>query len=263
MRLGNFIKSYLLIFIGVTFFHTSYAQLKVGNNPTTLTSSAILEVESTNKGVLFPRVALTGKADQITIASPAEGLLVYNTGTAALTPAGYYFWNGTEWRLITNQSSTSTSTSDGVVKLEIGEMVTWKGTMANTTVAGTVLSSLYTNLPVVDGWRIDLAKEGDWYYRPRIYNVNSPYQVLSYQTFATQANENKTALNQSVPFGSFVGVDSNDIVWWTTTNAEVITTNVSVQVAPNSWRWYEFQWWAMEIPNSGVKTIFMSVRRKG
>jgi hypothetical protein len=238
------------------------AQLKVGSNPTNINSSAILDIESSNKGVLFPRVALTSSTDQTTVSSPAIGLLVYNVGTATLKPEGYYFWNGTEWRLFSNQAS-SASTTSGVVKLEVGEMVTWKGQMPNSASTGTVLSSLFSNLPVIDGWRIDAAKVDGVLYRPRIYNVNSPFQVISYQTFATVVNQNKTQLNKAVPFGDFIGADHDDLVYWTTTDAEVLTTNVNIQVGPSDWRWYEFQWWAMEIPNSGMKTIFLSVRRKG
>lgn len=77
--------------------YTTFSQVKVGQNPDVINPSAILHVESSNKGVLFPNVALTSSTDQTTIASPATGLMVYNTGTAGLSPAGYYFWNGTQW----------------------------------------------------------------------------------------------------------------------------------------------------------------------
>ena len=235
------------------------AQVKVGNNPTVITPSAILDVESTNKGVIFPRIALTSATDVTTISAPATGLLVYNTGTAGLTVAGYYYWNGTDWALFTATSSASNSSL-----LSIGESRAWVGTMPAVSTVGTVLSSLYPNkLPVVDGWRIDLSWNSTTHYRPRIYNESSPTQVISYQSFATQVNQNKTELNVSIPFGGFEGVDSDDLVYWLTTAAEVETTNMQVQISPNVWRWYEFQWWAMEIPNSGKKTIFLSIRRKG
>jgi hypothetical protein len=251
-----------LLFLGILTFlaHSIDAQVKVGNNPTSITASAILDVESTSKGVIFPRIALTGPADQTTISSPATGLLVYNTGSGGLIPSGYYYWNGTEWKVFANQSAASSNSS----LLNVGESRVWVGTMDVSAANGTVLSSLYPNqLPVVDGWRADVAKESNTYYRPRIYNESSPTQVMSYQTFATQVNENKTKLNVSIPFGSFEGVDNNDIVLWTTDAAEVETTNMQVQVSPGIWRWYEFQWWAMETPLSGKKTIFLSVRRKG
>ncbi|SEM40036.1 hypothetical protein SAMN05421856_1031, partial [Chryseobacterium taichungense] len=70
-------------------------------------ASAALEVASTNKGMLIPRVALMGSTDQTTIPSPATGLMVYNTGASTLTYKGFVFWNGTEWRSVNNNPTIS------------------------------------------------------------------------------------------------------------------------------------------------------------
>lgn len=78
----------------------------VGIGTTSPDASAILDINSTNKGVLAPRIALTSTTDTTTIPSPATGLLVYNTGTAGLSFAGYVFWNGSEWRSLNNSSLT-------------------------------------------------------------------------------------------------------------------------------------------------------------
>ncbi len=85
------------------------AQVKVGDNPKNISQSAILEVESTNKGVLMPRVALSSITDATTIASPANALTVFNTATAGTAPndvvPGYYYWSTAEskWvRLLDN-----------------------------------------------------------------------------------------------------------------------------------------------------------------
>jgi len=85
---------------------------QVGVGTTTVASSARLQVEATNKGFLPPRVALQGTDDATmatpTIASPASGLLVYNTatagsGTTAITP-GLYCYNGSSWQRVVNQN---------------------------------------------------------------------------------------------------------------------------------------------------------------
>ena len=61
-----------------------------------------MDITSTSKGLLPPRVALTAKSGNTTpIASPTTGLIVYNTASAgtggdAVTP-GYYYFNGTIW----------------------------------------------------------------------------------------------------------------------------------------------------------------------
>jgi len=68
--------------------------------------TAILNVHSSNKGVLLPRVALTGAADRTTIPNPTTGLLVYNTGTNPSFPTvGYMFWDGLAWKIFANASA--------------------------------------------------------------------------------------------------------------------------------------------------------------
>ena len=57
------------------------AQVKIGDNANLIDDSSILELESTNKGLLIPRLTTT----QINaIVSPANGLLVYNLDTNLL-----------------------------------------------------------------------------------------------------------------------------------------------------------------------------------
>lgn len=79
----------------------SQAQVKIGNNPSTIDANSLLEMESTNKGFLAPRVTLTS----ISSVSPLSGtvpagMLVYNS-VGSLT-YGYYYWDGTEWKLLSN-----------------------------------------------------------------------------------------------------------------------------------------------------------------
>lgn len=76
----------------------------VGIGTVTPDASAILDITATNKGLLGPRVALNSITDETTIPSPADGLLVYNTGAGALDFVGYVFWNGSEWRALNNGS---------------------------------------------------------------------------------------------------------------------------------------------------------------
>ena len=80
-------------------------------------ASAKLEVAATDKGFLPPRVTLTSATDATTIASPAEGLLVYNLGSVGLQ-SGYYYWNGANWATIATASSAGNGvTATDMVKL--------------------------------------------------------------------------------------------------------------------------------------------------
>jgi len=60
-----------------------------GNN------SAMLDIKSSNKGLLIPRVSLSSNTDNTTIASPAIGLMIYDIGTNIT--AGFYYWNSSRW----------------------------------------------------------------------------------------------------------------------------------------------------------------------
>src|SRR5947208_1024975 len=51
--------------------------------------SAILDVKSTDKGILVPRMTTTQRT---AIASPANGLLVYDNTTVS-----FWFYDGTTW----------------------------------------------------------------------------------------------------------------------------------------------------------------------
>lgn len=84
-----------------TIAQTTTQSKKFGANPTNIATSAVLEVESTDKGILFPRIALTSTIDVSTIPSPAMALTVFNTASAGTAPnsvtPGYYYWNGSKW----------------------------------------------------------------------------------------------------------------------------------------------------------------------
>ncbi len=64
---------------------------KVGDNPTIILPSVALEVASTTKGFLPPRMTNTQKN---AIIDPAEGLIVYCTDC---NPKTIYQYNGTNW----------------------------------------------------------------------------------------------------------------------------------------------------------------------
>ncbi|MFI2744219.1 hypothetical protein ACG2LH_15905 [Zhouia sp. PK063] len=90
----------------------SLSSAQVGIGTTTPDNSAILEISSTNKGVLFPRIPLNSTSDNSTISSPAQGLLIYNTNSSADISKGFYFWNGGAWDKITTSSESGSSSSD-------------------------------------------------------------------------------------------------------------------------------------------------------
>ena len=93
-------KKYLIL-IGL--FLSSQILAQTGIGTTTPNASAKLEVFSTDKGFLPPRVALTATNAASPITNPANGLMVFNTVTAGSSPfqvvPGYYYWDavGLKW----------------------------------------------------------------------------------------------------------------------------------------------------------------------
>lgn len=83
----------------------------VGINPSGANpdASSTLDIVSTNKGLLIPRVALTATNSASPISSPTTSLLIYNTATAGTSPnnvvPGFYYWNGSKWITFTSDGS--------------------------------------------------------------------------------------------------------------------------------------------------------------
>jgi hypothetical protein len=87
----NVYKPTILILVLFFSLASAYSQVGVGTNSPN--ASASLDVSSTSKGFLPPRMTALQRA---AIASPATGLLVYQTdGTS-----GVYVYNGSSWTVI-------------------------------------------------------------------------------------------------------------------------------------------------------------------
>jgi hypothetical protein len=105
---------------------SAQAQVKIGNNATTIDFASILELEHPNKALYITRVSLTSTSDNATVPNPKAGMVVYNTnasltGTGA-TGAGMYYWNGAIW-VSTNAAATTT----GLAWLLLGNAGTLDG----------------------------------------------------------------------------------------------------------------------------------------
>lgn len=77
----------------------------VGINTTSPHASAIMELESNNRGLLVPRMT---SAQRLAIVGPATGLLVFDTDIN-----GFYFFNGTIWATVTIKSELERITEGG------------------------------------------------------------------------------------------------------------------------------------------------------
>jgi hypothetical protein len=89
----------ILLSTAILFCLSSFGQVGIGT--TVPHASSRLDVSSTDKGFLPPRLALTATNSATPVTLPADGLLVYNTATSGTSPnnvvPGYYYWNGASW----------------------------------------------------------------------------------------------------------------------------------------------------------------------
>jgi len=83
----------------------------VGIGTSTPDASSLLDLTSSNKGFLPPRVALTNVTDAVTIPNPAKGIVAYNTNTA-FASEGLYLNTGTSaapnWKMLQLQNPGGT-----------------------------------------------------------------------------------------------------------------------------------------------------------
>jgi hypothetical protein len=95
-----FIIACAIFFYDVNAQNTFPSSGAAGIGTTTPNASSLLEVKSTSKGILIPRMTLTQKN---AIASPATGLLIYQTNSSP----GFYYYNGSVWVAISSNSANT------------------------------------------------------------------------------------------------------------------------------------------------------------
>ena len=103
-------KKKLFVLLTTFYFSSFFAQVGIGT--TNVENGVEFQIESSTRGILVPRIALTSRIIEAPVApSPiAVGVLVYNTatngvGATAVSP-GFYYWSGTEWVALKSEGGT-------------------------------------------------------------------------------------------------------------------------------------------------------------
>ena len=100
-----------LLFLGIIslFAFSANAQsVAINTDGSTADASAILDLKSTNQGVLVPRLT---QSQRTMISAPATGLMVYQTDATA----GFYFYNGTAWTSMNGTAGTNGTNGQGLL----------------------------------------------------------------------------------------------------------------------------------------------------
>ncbi|MFZ4521344.1 MAG: hypothetical protein ACOYNC_06540 [Bacteroidales bacterium] len=85
VRMATWVSIFILLVISFT----GYSQVSINNDGSVPDASAMLEVKSTNRGFLLPRMTLANRP-----VSPALGLAIYQIDNSP----GFYFYDGSAWQ---------------------------------------------------------------------------------------------------------------------------------------------------------------------
>ena len=92
-------------------YQIAISQVGINDNNATPDASAMLDVKSTTKGMLIPRMTTTQRD---AISSTATGLMIYNTTTNA-----FNYYNGTVWVALSSGNTDIISDADGDTKIQV------------------------------------------------------------------------------------------------------------------------------------------------
>ncbi len=209
---SNKLSLLLITFLLYGFSAISIGQVKITDGvDMTMNANSLLELESLNRGLLIPRVALVSmdQADPLTDPIP-PGMLVYSSGGSV--PDGFYYWNGNKW-VYFNVSETPATKSADATLLKSETLVLASGdiklTLPLVTSADNGLSvtikniGTHLNLVTIEGnsgatidgisetsltrWRGQtyIAWEGNWITRTRETRTDNLLDVSRNGSFAT------------------------------------------------------------------------------
>jgi roadblock/LC7 domain-containing protein len=98
-------KALILSLVIIVFSTNTQAQVAINTDGSAPDTSAMLDVKSTDMGILIPRMDDTAMNN---IATPATGLMVYNT-----TANDFYYYDGSNWTPIGNATIDNDWTVNG------------------------------------------------------------------------------------------------------------------------------------------------------
>jgi hypothetical protein len=99
MRTKMRTKFLLFIIFILSTNYEGYSQIKIGDNPATIGASSLLELESTDKGIVIPRVA-----NAAAIATPVNGMFIYDNSQSCIV-----MYKGASWSGCITADKTTTS----------------------------------------------------------------------------------------------------------------------------------------------------------
>ena len=169
----------------------SQSGVSINSGGTASDSSAMLDISSSSKGLLIPRVALTSADDLTTVLNPATSLLVFNTNASMVNGAvGFWYFSGTKWEQLTGGAQGlpgPTGPPGG------WELTGNAGTVDNTNFIGTT-DTIPFNI------RVNNRKAGKI-----AYDINSGELTLGYQAGISNKGNRNTFIGYQSGFTNTTG----------------------------------------------------------
>ncbi len=185
--------------VTLALFFVALCRAQVGIGTTNPDVSALLDITSTDKGVLLPRMV---QAQRTAISSPATGLLVYQTDGAS----GWWYYNGTQWIRLAFQPQISTTYVGSVSVGDIGagtSIAAFSGFVASATKTNSGLTSTVTvthNLGLTGNQAIQVT------YLSVGGNPNTDNNVLPAFVFNVTANSFQVFIEETTGVGQNIGL---------------------------------------------------------
>lgn len=123
---------------------SAFAQIKIGDNQGNLDQNAVLEIETTNKGFLLPRITTAARLGMTAPVSP--GMTVYDTDAKCT----YIYRAGTGWYSLCSADSLSSSNGISLVgrDIQLGGKLTKKDTLTTVGTNTLTIAGDGTNNPL-------------------------------------------------------------------------------------------------------------------
>ena len=117
--------SFLVPLILLLMSTATQAQIAINEDGSSPDNTAILDVKSSQKGILIPRMT---NSQRNQISSPATGLIIYNTSSQK-----FNYYNGSTWIALSSETFLSDADNDtkvqvektfdeDIIRMEIGEL---------------------------------------------------------------------------------------------------------------------------------------------
>jgi len=123
---------------------SAFAQIKIGDNQGNLDQNAVLEIETTNKGFLLPRITTAARLGMTAPVSP--GMTVYDTDAKCT----YIYRAGTGWYSLCSADSLSSSNGISLVgrDIQLGGKLSKKDTLTTVGTNTLTIAGDGTNNPL-------------------------------------------------------------------------------------------------------------------